>query len=377
MAGAGPAGSALSARLARVGVEVLLVEASAFEQERAGEFLAPQARAAVNRANVLGPDWETRHRPVHEFVGTWGTSHVSTRDFIFQAHGHALALDRALFDRELATAAVFHGASLVTHARVREVSLRRDQWAVGIQRGLEHFTVRASFLVMCVGRTGTRIAGIHIARRRLDHLFCLGMRIANCTGDLGPSIESYSRGWVYSVALPSKQLVVNICTESNGQSRRRFRSAPVMLEELAECPIAASRVLACSTESASDVSFFTADASSTITRPAVGKGWCLAGDCAQSMDPLSSSGIMNAFQHSELIFECLSHGRNLHDSDLDAYSEWLDQNYREYLIAHRRFYSLEPRWSSRFWQERQKIDYQTRAAFLGFPHPNSLPNIPA
>jgi hypothetical protein len=86
---------------------------------------------------------------------------------------------------------------------------------------------------------------------------------------------------------------------------------------------------------------------------------------------------MNAFHHSELIFECLSHGRNLHDSDLDAYSEWLDQNYREYLTARQRFYSLEPRWSSPFWQERQKIDYQKRVPFLDFAHPNSRPNTPA
>jgi len=367
VAGAGPAGSALAARLARAGIEVLLVEASSSGHEKAGEFLAPQARAVVNRSQVLGADWETRHRPVHEFVSSWGTSDASTRDFIFQAHGHALALDRALFDRELATAAVSHGASLMTQARVREVLPRGNQWAVGIQHCLEHFTVRASFLVICVGRTGSHIAGIHTTRRRLDHLFCLGMRIANCTGDFGASIESYSRGWAYSVAAPREHLVVNICTESSGQIGRRFRSTSVMLEELAECPIAASRVLASSPESSPDVSFFFADASSSITRPAFGKGWCLAGDCAQSMDPLSSSGIMNAFQHSELIFECLSHGQNLHDSDLDAYSEWLDQNYREYLTAHQRFYGLEPRWSSPFWQKRQTSDYQEGARFADFP----------
>jgi menaquinone-9 beta-reductase len=57
VAGAGPAGSTLSARLARVGVAVLLVEASAFEREKAGEFLSPQARAAVNRSQVLRSDW--------------------------------------------------------------------------------------------------------------------------------------------------------------------------------------------------------------------------------------------------------------------------------------------------------------------------------
>jgi len=358
VAGAGPAGSALSARLARAGIGVLLVEASTFERERAGEFLAPQARVAVNRLRVLRPDWESRHRPVYEFVSKWGTAEAVTRDFIFQAHGHALALDRTLFDWELANAAVSHGASLVTEARVREVSLRHNQWVVGIQRGPEHFTVQAKFLVICVGRIGAGLAGIPSERSRLDRLFCLGMRVRNCPGDFGPSIESYSRGWVYSVKVPSGHLVVNICTESNSPSRCRFRSVPVMLEELAECPIAASRVLACSTASNSDVSLFFADASSTIRRPAVGKGWCLAGDCAQSMDPLSSSGIMNALQHSEMIFESLSTGTNFHDSDLNAYSEWLDQNYREYLTAYQRFYSSEARWSSPFWKNRQKGNYQ-------------------
>jgi flavin-dependent dehydrogenase len=306
----------------------------------------------VNRLDVFPADWESIHKPVHEFLGSWGSSSMFSRDSIFDARGHSLALDRGAFDRELAAAAVSQGATLVTNAKFLSAAKLRDQWTIEIEQGGEHFTVCGSFMAMCIGRTGRPVASISAKRRTLDRLFCLGLRIANCPGDFGASIESYDRGWVYSVLLNSGELVVNVCTEDVGKSERRFG---LLLEELACCPIAASRVAAAQAAKASDVHFFIANASSAVTRPAVGEGWCLAGDCAQSMDPLSSSGIMNALRHAEMIFQCLMQSRTIAGADLSAYSRWLDQNYTEYLTTRQQFYGLERRWPSPFWQKRQII----------------------
>lgn len=361
--GAGPAGSALSAHLARAGIHVLLVESSALERRRPGEFLSPHARALVNRSALLPSDWESRHKSIHHFVGSWGSPSDLCRDFIFEARGHALALDRLTFDRQLAAAAVSHGATLLTHAKVQNSEMKRELWEVSIDCGEEHHSVQAAFIAVCVGRTGIPVPRIPFKRHRLDRLFCLGLGIANFPVNLGPSIESYARGWTYSVVLNSAELVLNICTESAGQSNRHFRSPSVVLEELACCPIAASRVLAAGPTVASDMTFFAADASSSVTRPATGEGWCLAGDCVQSMDPLSSSGVMNAFQHAEMIFECITRSRTIKDADLNTYSHWLDQTYQEYLASRHRFYNLEKRWPSPFWQTRQAISLEN----LTFP----------
>jgi len=121
---------------------------------------------------------------------------------------------------------------------------------------------------------------------------------------------------------------------------------------MANCPIASSRVLASNARTA-DISFFAVDASSGVSRPVFGPGWCLAGDCAQSVDPLSSSGISNALYHSELIYEAIRGSRSIQDPNLSHYSAWLDNNHREYSTAHRYYYGLERRWKSAFWAKRQ------------------------
>ncbi len=351
--GAGPAGSLLAARLAGAGVCVLVVESSDFNEQRPGEFLTPQARVALNASGSLPEAWELQHRIVHEFTGTWGSDSGFARNFIFDAHGHALILDRAAFDRELANMAVMRGATLLTRARVCGAERTLDGWIVDVRRGSERFAVRASFLALCSGRAGPSIRSIPARRRPLDRLVCLGMRMRRCPEAYAPSIESYARGWVYSAASVGGELVVNVCTELKGEHRRPVRSPDLLFEELAQCPIASARVLECDATKG-DVSFFAVDASSGVARPAAGPGWCLAGDCAQSVDPLSSNGIAHALRHAELIFEAIRRSRSIGDCDLREYCVWLDQNYREYSRSHRYYYGLETRWQSPFWAERQK-----------------------
>src|ERR1700693_4739682 len=126
--GGGPAGSTVAARLAAGGIRVLLVEATAFDRPRVGEFLSPQARAAVNRSRILGEGWEQGHRFVSEFLSAWGSSDAIARNYIFDAYGQGLLLNRAKFDRDLADGAVGWGAQLLTRARVRAVARFSDLW---------------------------------------------------------------------------------------------------------------------------------------------------------------------------------------------------------------------------------------------------------
>jgi flavin-dependent dehydrogenase len=149
--GAGPAGSLLAARLAAAGVRVLVIEASAFDRQRAGEFLTPKARAAVNATGVLPEGWELHHRTVHEFVGTWGSTSHFGHNFIFDARGHGLTLDRVAFDRELAYAAAARGAILLTRAGFLAQS--------GIGTGGRSAFVTAGNALRCAGVSRPYAAG--------------------------------------------------------------------------------------------------------------------------------------------------------------------------------------------------------------------------
>jgi flavin-dependent dehydrogenase len=344
--GAGPAGSVLAARLATNGVSVLLVEASGFDGPREGEFLAPEARALVNEIAILKEGWERRHQVIPEFVSTWGASDQVSRNYIFNPHGHGLALDRTIFDRELADAAVECGALLLTRSYVRAASRMPDGWEIAIEHDAQRFNLQCKFLAACCGRSEVPFPGLPRTRRRIDKLICLGLRLQSYSGDVRPTTEAYSHGWVYSVGLASGELIVNLFTEGSQLHRP---SLDLLLRELAECPLAASRVAASNVTKASQVAFFCTDTSSICSRPAAGRGWCLVGDAAQSLDPLSSGGIVQALRHAILVSDSLLRCSYLSEVDWTGYAAHLDESYSTYRSNRRRVYRMEQRWRTPFW----------------------------
>jgi flavin-dependent dehydrogenase len=354
--GAGPAGSMIAARLAAGGIRVLLVEATGFDHPRVGEFLSPEARATVNRSRILDEGWEREHRFVSEFLSGWGSPEVIARDYIFDAHGSGLVLDRVKFDRALAEGAAGCGAQLLTHARVRALLRSSGSWELDIDDNGGRIIIRCAFLVVCSGRAGHLLRGLSVKRQHLDRLVCLGLRVLNCRSDNHPSVESYPRGWTYSVSLASGELIVNLFTDLDPQRpRKSWRSTDFLLAELANCPLAASRVLAANPTSAADVTFFAADASSTYSRPAIGPDWCLAGDCVHTVDPQSSGGIAQAFKHATLVSNALLRSRFVRDVDLSEYTAYLDRSHESYLRARHYFYGLEQRWDTFFWRRAKEL----------------------
>jgi flavin-dependent dehydrogenase len=351
--GAGPCGSVLAARLASGGVRVLLLEATAFEQARMGEFVSPQAQSMLNGLALLESGWEREHRYVSEFVSAWGSQQAVSRNYIFDAYGRGLVLDRVKFNRGLARVAVSRGARLVTRARLNTLERSAGGWQLVIDRKGTKFAVHCGFLVLCSGRSSRPPQILAIARQRLDRLVCLGLRVSNYDGEDFPCVESYSEGWVYSAKLPSGELIVNVFVDPDLRAVRTTGDVrEFLLKEVANCPTSASRLLRTNPTTRSDVTFFATDASSTLQRPAVGVGWCIAGDCAQTVDPLSSGGIGHALEHAKLISDTVLRSASCESIDLSEYAAHLTNSYANYLTARSHFYGLEHRWCTTFWQRR-------------------------
>src|SRR5215472_539273 len=339
VAGAGPCGSVIAARLAAGGMAVLLLEADDFGRPRVGEFLSPGVRSNLNGFALLDPGWERNHRSVKEYASAWASSEVMARNYIFDAYGSGLVLDRARFDRELALAAVRRGAGLVTRARIHTFARTGGSWEITFDKGGQQFQVRCGFLVFCSGRKSRLPAGFAVRRQRLDRLVCLGLRCSGYKDEAFPLVESYPNGWVYSTQLQSGELLIYLFVGPDNQANQRsFPFPSLLLRELAKCPRTAGRLIASTATKASDISFFATDASSTLRRPAIGPGWCLAGDCAQTVDPLSSAGIGYALQHAKLVSEALLKSRSTANPDLSGYANYLTNSYAYYLDSRRRVY---------------------------------------
>ncbi len=355
IAGAGPAGGVIAARLAAGGLRTLLAEAGDFSELRAGEFLAPHACAQIRVSGLLRDNWEQCHTPVHEFVSAWGSSNRVFRNYILDAHGAALALDRRVFDLQIANAAVQRGVRLLTRARVRRLRLSSNECRIDIDHCGNLLQVRSQLLVVCCGRAGAAIHELPIKRSRLDQLVVVGLRVQGYSGNACPAVEAYSRGWVYSIGV-GHVLLVYVFTEADSHFPNRIRAtAGFVLEELVECPIATSRLRAAHTKSAASVSCFATAAMSSVARPLVGERWCVGGDYAQAFDPLSSKGILSAFEGAELIAGSILGAASLDAVDFSRYKRLLDEEYATYLNERARFYGIEQRWPTPFWLRRNRI----------------------
>jgi flavin-dependent dehydrogenase len=353
VAGAGPCGSVIAARLASGGMAVLLLEADDFRRPRVGEFLSPSVRSSLNGFALLDSGWERNHRPVNEFASAWASPDLAARNYIFDAYGSGLVLDRVRFDLELALAAVRRGARLAIRARLHTLVRTGGSWEITFDKGGRQFEVRCGFLVFCSGRRSRLPAGFAIRRQRLDRLVCLGLRSPGYDSEDFPLVESYVHGWAYSTRLQSGELVIYVFVDLNDQTDQRSSRFPsLLLRELAKCPRTAGRLIDSTAVKASDISFFAADASSTLRRPAMGPGWCLAGDCAQTVDPLSSAGIGYALQHAKLVSQALLKSQSTSNPDLSGYASYLSDSYAFYLDSRSRVYASEHRWMTNFWHSR-------------------------
>jgi flavin-dependent dehydrogenase len=353
VAGAGPAGSAIAANLARAGMNVLICDKAANDRHKAGEFVPPLTRAVLKQARLLGGNWEESHLAVHEFLSSWGSERPTSRNFIFDANGHALILNRLAFDRSLLSEATSRGVTLLRNARIVEAYRSNDTWTLILEVSGSRLEVRCAFLLLAHGRSGNGPKALKIRRHQVDKLICFGLSIDGYEGDARPSVEAYENGWAYSVRLPSGRLMINLFTEANrDRERRMVKSLEFLLAEVAQCSLASSRILSSQPRYPEQVEFFVTDASSAFRRPAAGRGWCLAGDQAQSMDPLSSNGICQAFQHAAWVSEAITASPSPAMADLSTYSANLDKCYQRYLLERERIYSLEKRWSTPFWTKR-------------------------
>lgn len=137
VAGAGPAGSRLAARLARAGHDVLLVDRAAFPREKAcAEYMSPATLELLDRAGVLSAADGAGANPIA------GTSVIAPRGShltgLFARAGYrpframGMSLPRRILDLLLLDAARAAGARVLERTTVEEV-LEEDGRVTGVR----------------------------------------------------------------------------------------------------------------------------------------------------------------------------------------------------------------------------------------------------
>lgn len=304
--GAGPAGSAAAAALARQGRDVLLVEASAHPRPKAcAEYASPRIAEELQRLGLADAAWRGDALPLAGMRVIRGKDAVDIRYRDARGARSAWGLDRLTFDAALAAHAVEAGA------RLRErSSFDGLRWADGRVVGARLRTADGPLEVGCrtlIGADGARSAVARLlgVERPVRAPRRLGL-VAHYEGlpDLADHGEMHvGPGWYVGLApLAGGRLNVGMALPLDGLSkqsaRRRYEAAIAGIPAVAERLTGRRRLTPI--RGAAPIGH-------RVSR-AVGRGWMLIGDAAGFIDPFTGEGIYRALRSARAAVEALAPG---------------------------------------------------------------------
>jgi flavin-dependent dehydrogenase len=371
--GAGPAGAATAATLAKYGWRVLLVERRLSASFTLGETLPPSSIGLVE--HFLG-DPEAQGFPGHlRTVGNlsvWAGEHVELAEFFFSSTGFGLCIDRVAFDEALRSKAVADGAALFKGSRFESCEFDTDQadgWRVTLASGKGRQHHRARYLVDCSGRTAVVAKTLGVETIHHDGLFAYAQWFS-CVGeddDRYTRIEAAPQGWWYSSRLPSskanesRRLVV-FHTDMDLPAARTATSPAGFNRLLHDSNLIASLLKSRGYRARGAIRG--APAGGQRLTEFCGDAWMAVGDAAQAYDPLSSRGIDKALRTADYaahmihyaLSDC-SQGPSALDRRneyVSRYEEGQRQLWRAYVSQRKYYYGVQPRWSEQpFWRRRR------------------------
>lgn len=303
--GGGPAGSALALTLAREGVSVLVVERSAYTENRVGELMSPMGVSKLR--NLLGRDCEPYLLSSLSIVSAWTTDELvkgsPSKD------GPWRSVDRIGLDKKIAELASLAGADLLIGEQLGDLRRTNEaEWSFKIG---SHQS-RATLIVDATGRAHRLAKKLGAYRRKTDdQVAIVGFLRKNPDQKIACEmlLETTQNGWWYSAPITPTSAVAVFVTDadlSKGSAPQAWKAA------LSESRHTRARFETC--EFAEPPRRVAAE--NSMTFPSYGDGWVAVGDAASSTDPLSTRGIGRALSEgvelAEEILNSLQSGRPFH-----------------------------------------------------------------
>ena len=309
--GAGPAGSAAAAGLARAGRDVLLVDSHAHPRPKAcAEYASPRIAEELARLEVPDEAWRTDALPLQGMRVIRGEDAVDMGYHDAAGQRHSWGLDRERFDATLAAHAVASGARLMERTALDAVHWRGGQDATGGRVvGASLRTADGRRTVRCRWLIGADGARSHTARRLQMDLGVgrprrLGL-VAHYEGlpELADHGEMHvASDWYVGLApLAGNRLNVGMALPMNGAKQpaeQRFQAAIDAIPAVAERLRGVRRLTPI--RGASPIGH--------RVRGTAGRGWMLIGDAAGFIDPFTGEGIFRALRSARAATEALTAG---------------------------------------------------------------------
>jgi len=285
--GAGPAGSAISRRLAQLGHSIIVVEKSNFPRSHVGESLVGSILPLLD---VLGLRTRVEDagflRPAGAMVSWAGNSDVDR-----PAYGDpGFQVDRGRFDKLLLDAATECGATLLQLAQILNTDQRDGFWSIDVCLSGRPLRVEAHFLVDATGRVN--LLGGKRLRTSAPMLAMWAYWKSADIVSAATRVESGANEWFWGAPLPDGTFNATVFLdprryregiEQSGTVSAFYESLLAGSELLRRC-LSGTRVSAVSI----------CDASCYISEHLATPNAIKIGEAAFTIDPLSSQGVQTA-----------------------------------------------------------------------------------
>ena len=346
--GAGPGGSAAAYHLARHGVDVTVLDKSAFPREKVcGDGLTPRAVAAMLK---MGLDTEA---PGYERVkGLRVHSRSATIDLpwpeLSSWPGYGLVMPRKEFDTLLIERAQKSGAALMENTEALEPIIH-DGWVQGARvrpaqdKDAEPFEIRARYVIAADGAASRFAKPAGVQRVESRPLGIAARRYYTTDYHPGPWFESWldlwegdlllpGYGWLFPVAGGQINLGAGLLNTFKNfkevSAQRLFKAFETMLP--ADWGI---------TEEHADGKILSGPLPMSMNRkPMAVPGMVLIGDAGGLVNPFNGEGIAYAMESgetaAELIHEALVKDR---PGLVQTYPRALTERYGDYFVIGRGF----------------------------------------
>ncbi|MEQ1907363.1 MAG: tryptophan 7-halogenase [Vicinamibacterales bacterium] len=284
--GAGPAGAAAAALLARWGCSVIMVHRPV-RQRGLAESLPASSQKLFHFLGMLDCVEARGFQPNFGNVSEWAGEVTVTRSDVPGYH-----VDRDVFDAALRSFAGSCGVQEIQGA-VRRVTLG-EPIGIDCDEGGVLKTYRSRFVLDCSGRAG--VVGRPLFGRRMAGYRTLAL-IAEWSTDGWPSaesmhtfIESYADGWAWSVPLSAERRQCTVMIDPRLSPRAGTGLAQKYAVELAKARGFRDRLSSARQTS----SPWSCDATVYESARTAESGVVLVGDAASFVEPLSSAGVRKA-----------------------------------------------------------------------------------
>jgi flavin-dependent dehydrogenase len=306
--GAGPAGSAAAATLARAGRSVLMLERRQFPRFHIGESMLPYTMTLLERMRVL--DQITTQGYVvkrgAEFIFPDGD--YRRIDFRDQGPGRfpeAIQVERAHFDNVLAGHARDSGATVLHDAQVTDLLTEQGRiTGLRYRTGGRSYSVAAKYVIDAGGR-GSKIAAAYQLRRHVERLRMVavfrhytGLDDRHNPGYHGDiQIGGHADGWLW--AIPIWEDTISVGAVMPQSVLRAGVAEELFHEHLSRVPRITQRLIGTTPHPELKVETDYCYYSDVLA----GDGWFLVGDSGCFFDPIFSGGVCLAVTTGTLAAE--------------------------------------------------------------------------